>query len=62
MSERDKVNLIKNLSGDLMSVTNKDVVGKVVGYFHMADSDYGKSLAKALKLSHEKGEKMFMRQ
>ncbi|OXA95868.1 catalase [Flavobacterium oncorhynchi] len=62
LSERDKVNLIKNLSGDLMSVTNKDVVRKMVGYFYMADSDYGKRLAKALNLSREEVEKMFMKQ
>ena len=42
-----------------MTVQNKDVVRKMVGYFYMADSDYGKRLAKALNLSREEVEKMF---
>ena len=59
LSEKDKQNLIKNLSGDLITVTNKDVVRKMVGYFYMADSDYGKRLAKELNLTREEVEKMF---
>jgi catalase len=61
LSEKDKQNLIKNLSGDLITVTNKDVVRKMVGYFYMADSDYGKRLAKELNLTREEVEKMFSR-
>lgn len=59
LSENEKQSLIKNLTGDLSSVTNKDVVRKMVGYFYMADSDYGKRLAKALNLTREEVEKMF---
>lgn len=59
LSEIEKQSLIKNLSGDLSTVTNKDVVRKMVGYFYMADSDYGKRLAKSLNLSREEVEKMF---
>jgi catalase len=61
LSEKDKQNLIKNLSGDLKNVQNKDVVRKMVGYFYMADSDYGKRLAKVLNLTREEVEKMFLK-
>ncbi|MFC0184482.1 catalase [Pseudarcicella hirudinis] len=61
LSEKDKANLIKNLTGDLKNVSNKDVVRKMVGYFYMADSDYGKRLAKELGLTREEVEKMFSR-
>ncbi|QSB29268.1 catalase [Flavobacterium sp. CLA17] len=61
LSEKEKESLIKNLSGDLGSVTNKDVVRKMVGYFYMADSDYGKRLAKALGLTREEVEKLFIK-
>lgn len=61
LSEKEKQNLISNLSGDLKGVANKDVVRKMVGYFYMADSDYGKRLAKELGLSREEVEKMFLR-
>lgn len=59
LSEKDKTNLIKNLSGDLAQVQNKDVVRKMVGYFYMADADYGKRLAASLKLTREEVEKLF---
>jgi catalase len=42
-----------------MNVTIKDVVRKMVGYFYMADSDYGKHLTKVLYLTREEVEKMF---
>lgn len=61
LNEAEKKNLISNLSGDLKGVANKDVVKKMVGYFYMADSDYGKRLAKELVLSREDVEKMFIR-
>ena len=61
LSEKDKANLVKNLSGDLATVKNKDVMRKMVGYFYMADSDYGKRLAAALNLTREEVEKMFQR-
>lgn len=59
LSEKDKANLIKNLVADLGRVTDKDVVRIMVGYFYMADADYGKRLAAALNLSREEVEKMF---
>jgi catalase len=59
LSEKDKTNLIRNLSGDLAQVQNKDVIRKMVGYFYMADADYGKRLAAALKLTREEVEKLF---
>ncbi|MDR7209388.1 catalase [Flavobacterium piscis] len=59
LSEKEKQNLILNLSGDLKNVTNKDVVRKMIGYFYLADSDYGKRLAKELSITREEVEKMF---
>lgn len=59
LTEKEKQNLIKNLTGDLATVTNKDVVRKMVGYFYMADADYGKRLAKELGLTREEVEKSF---
>lgn len=62
LSEIEKQNLIKNLSADLKTVINKNVVCKMVAYFYMADSDYGKRLAKELGLTREDVEKMFSKQ
>lgn len=59
LSEKEKTNLIKNLTGDLGQVTNREIVKKMVGYFYMADADYGKRLAGALKLTREEVEKAF---
>ena len=59
LSETDKQNLIKNLVSDLGQVTNREVMSKMVGYFYLADSDYGKRLATALNLSREEVEKAF---
>lgn len=61
LSEKDKTNLIKNLTGDLSQVTNREIVKKMVGYFYMADADYGKRLAASLKLTREEVEKAFIR-
>ncbi|HEY0609760.1 MAG TPA: catalase, partial [Chitinophaga sp.] len=60
LSERDKANLINNLTGDLAQVTDRDVVRKMVGYFYMADSDYGKRLAAKLNITREEVERIFM--
>jgi catalase len=59
LSETDKASLIKNLSGDLATVKNKDVARKMVGYFYLADADYGTRLAKALNFSREEVEALF---
>lgn len=61
LPEKEKQSLIKNLSGDLKTVSNKEVVSKMVGYFYMADSDFGKRLAKELGLQREEVEKLFMK-
>lgn len=62
LSEKDKTNLINNLTGDLAQVTDKNVVRKMVGYFYMADSDYGKRLAGKLNITREEVERIFMNQ
>jgi catalase len=59
LSEKDKEHLIKNLVADLDQVTNKEVKSKMVGYFYLADADYGKRLATALNLTREEVEKLF---
>ncbi|MFW0739858.1 catalase [Flavobacterium sp. T12S277] len=59
LSEKEKQNLILNLSADLKSVISRDVVRKMVGYFYMADNDYGKRLAKELSITREEVENMF---
>jgi catalase len=56
LDEKNKNNLINNLYGDLSVVENKAVLCKMVAYFYMADSDYGKRLAAKLKLSREEVE------
>jgi catalase len=57
LDEKGKNNLISNLSGDLAVVENKAVVRKMVGYFYMADADYGKRLAAKLNITREDVEK-----
>jgi catalase len=59
LSEAEKASLIKNLSGDLGVVKNKDIARKMVGHFYLADTDYGTRLAKALNFSREEVEAMF---
>lgn len=59
LSDKDKTNLISNLSGDLKVVENKEVVKRMVGYFYFADADYGKRLAAALNLTREEVEAVF---
>ncbi|SFD62888.1 catalase [Chitinophaga sp. CF118] len=60
LSEKDKADLISNLSGDLAQVTDKDVMRKMVGYFYMADSDFGKQLAAKLNVTREEVERLFI--
>lgn len=59
LSEKDKTDLIDNLSTDLAAVTDRDVVRKMVGYFYMADADYGKRLAEKLHVTREEVESLF---
>jgi catalase len=49
-SETDKAHLISNLTGDLVQVTNPDVVYEMLSHFYKADADYGTRLAKQLNL------------
>jgi catalase len=56
LDEKGKASLIKNLSGDLKQVKNKETIKIMVGYFYLADSDYGKRLAKELNLTREEVE------
>jgi hypothetical protein len=44
-------NLIKNLSGDLGQVTDKNIQMTMIGYFYQADRDYGMRIAEALGFS-----------
>ena len=59
LSELQKVNLVKNLYGDLKQVTNRAVVIKMVSNFYMADADFGKRLAAVLKVTREEAEASF---
>jgi catalase len=59
LSEPEKANLVKNLSGDLAGVTNRDIVRKMIGHFYMADADFGKRLAATLKVTREEVEAAF---
>ncbi len=57
-SQKDKDNLIKNLSGALMGVKNPVIVAKMISHFYQADREYGMRLAKELNLSREDLEKL----
>lgn len=52
-SQKDKDNLIKNLSGALGAVKNPEIVAKMVYHFYQADREYGTRLAEALKLDRK---------
>ncbi|WDF68161.1 catalase [Sphingobacterium oryzagri] len=60
LSDQDKTDLINNLVADLQQVKDKDVARKMVGYFYMADQDYGKRLAAKLNFSRADVEKLFV--
>ena len=51
LSKVDQDNLIKNLSGDLGQVKDKNIQKIMIGYFYKANKDYGTRLAKALGFS-----------
>lgn len=51
LSKQDQDNLIKNLTGDLGQVTDKEIQKKMITYFYRADRDYGMRVAKALGFS-----------
>ncbi len=59
LSELDKSHLINNLSNDLSQVSDKNIVKKMVGYFYLADSDYGMRLASKLSLTRQEVESVF---
>jgi catalase len=45
---QERSNLIRNLSGDLGAVKNKDTQHTMLSYFYKADSDYGTRLTAAV--------------
>ena len=51
LTKGEQDNLIKNLSGDLGQVTDKDIQKTMIAYFYRADRDYGMQVAKALGYS-----------
>ncbi|MGY0036711.1 catalase-related domain-containing protein [Pedobacter sp. NJ-S-72] len=59
LPERSKAELVKNLSDDLATVTNRAIVLKMIAHFYMADADFGKKLAASLKASRQEVEAAF---
>ncbi|WP_165748510.1 catalase [Cellulophaga sp. Z1A5H] len=53
LTKQEQDNLIKNLSGDLGQVTDKNIQKTMIGYFYRADRDYGMRIAKALGFSQK---------
>jgi len=56
LPEKDKAELVKNLTDDLSTVTNRTIVLKMIAHFYMADADFGKRLAANLKASRQEVE------
>lgn len=56
LTEKQKADLVQNLTDDLSTVTNRAIILKMIGHFYMADSDFGKRLAANLKASREEVE------
>lgn len=52
-SKQDQDNLIKNLSGALNAVKNKEIVKKMISHFYQADKQYGTRLLKATNLKQK---------
>jgi catalase len=50
LKAQDKVDLVKNLAGDLGQVTSPRTKTIMVSYFYQADKDYGTRLAKAVNV------------
>lgn len=46
-SSQEKANLIRNLSGDLSAVNDKNIQHTLLSFFYKADKDYGTRLTKA---------------
>jgi catalase len=51
LDETNRTHLVNNLTGDLKTVTNKEVVNIMVGRFYQADSGFGDRLIKELGLN-----------
>jgi catalase len=47
-TEQERTNLIRNLSGDLGAVTNKETQHKMLSHFYKADTEYGTRLTAAV--------------
>ncbi|HEY8937454.1 MAG TPA: catalase [Cyclobacteriaceae bacterium] len=60
LDETMKANLIKNLIADLGQVKDKEILKIMTGRFYMADRDFGKRVAAALKLTREEVESAMM--
>ncbi len=50
-SKKDQDNLIKNLSGALNQVKNKEITKRMIAHFYQADKEYGTRLLKATTLN-----------
>lgn len=59
LDKTNQAHLISNLVGDLSTVTNREVVARMIGHFYMADRNLGMQLAQELKFSREEVEKLF---
>lgn len=53
LTKQQKENLIKNLSGDLGAVTDKNIQKTMIGHFYQANRNFGMALAKALGFSQK---------
>ena len=51
LDDTNRTHLVNNLTGDLKTVTNKEVVNIMVGRFYQADSGFGDRLIKELGLN-----------
>ena len=57
-TEDEKINLIKNLAGDLNAVKNPKVKLQMTAHFYCADSDFGTRLSKAINVNLKEAQKI----
>lgn len=58
LSEKEQASLIVNLSNDLGAVKSEPTKYTMLSYFHKADRDYGRALAKAMGLDQDRVERL----
>ncbi len=58
LSAKEQASLIANLSKDLGAVKSENTKYTMLSYFHKADGDYGRALAKAVKLDPARVEQL----